>query len=142
MGATTVAGPGAAKYQHGRVLSDTQIDEAAALREKGWSLARIAQRFEARGLKVSQSAIAWQLLRVGADLPAHRRGPIPAPRHCMRSGYPVRHFTPEEDAQLLALEAEGRRNGEIAKALGRRENSIRGRLMTLARRQARAEDVA
>ena len=56
-----------------------------------------------------------------------------------RNGFAVRHFTPEEDDRLLALEAEGKTYTEIGRLMNRKPNSIRGRLMTLARREARAE---
>jgi hypothetical protein len=54
----------------------------------------------------------------------------------------VRRFTAEEDALLLQMEANGARYCEMCRALGRRHNSIIGRLATLARRDARAEDAA
>ncbi len=51
----------------------------------------------------------------------------------------VRRFTVEEDAQLLGLEKAQLKVSEMARLLGRPANSIRGRLMTLARRDAREE---
>ncbi len=57
----------------------------------------------------------------------------------MRNGHPVRRYSAEDDAKLLAMEAEGKRIAEMARALGRQSNSVRARLMTLARHEARAE---
>lgn len=124
-----------------RILSDRQIDEMARLREKGWGDERIADHFTQRGTKVTASCIHWQCLRVGADRPKHLRGrsapPPPAPY--LRNGRPVRPYTPVEDQQLLALEAQGLSESEIGRRCGRKPNSIRGRLMTLARIEARRE---
>lgn len=57
----------------------------------------------------------------------------------VRSGVTVRRFTPEEDALILSRKAEGARNSDIAKELGRKPNSILGRLMTLGIHADRAE---
>ena len=56
-----------------------------------------------------------------------------------RGGHVVRRFTAFEDAEILRLAAEGVSRNRIAKQLGRRHNSIIGRLMTLARHDALAE---
>lgn len=126
-----------------RILSDAQIDEMAELRERGWSIARIARHFTARGTVVSAGSISWQCLRVGADLPAERRkSGYSRSVTIVRGGSPVRSFTEDEDRRLLELEARGASRSEMASALGRRNNSIRGRLYTLARRDARAEEAA
>jgi len=126
-----------------RILSDPQIDEMAELRERGWTLRQIARHFSAKGTPVSEGSIGWQCLRVGADLPPERRRPGAFPA-CLiqRGGKPVRPWTPAEDEQLLALEAQGTSLNAIGRAIGRKQNSVRGRLMTLARHQARAEDAA
>ena len=42
-------------------------------------------------------------------------------------------------AELLTLEAQGINIAEIARRISRKPNSVKGRLMTLARRDARAE---
>lgn len=124
-----------------RILSDAQIDEMAKLRERGWGLTRIAKHFTDAGFPISEGAIGWQCLRVGADAPKRLRGTRPCyyPPY-MRGGHLVRRFTDAEDAQLLALESEGISNSEIGRRLGRPSNSIRARLLTLARADQRAED--
>ena len=61
------------------------------------------------------------------------------PMTVTRGDHIVRRFTSDEDSVLLQLEAEGLRICEMSRALGRPPNSIRGRLMTLARHQARKE---
>lgn len=126
-----------------RILSDEQIDEMAELRERGWSYARIARHFTTRGTPVSVGSVSWQCLRVGADLPAERR--VSAYQRAVtsvRGGKLVRAFTQDEDRRLLELEASGASGAEMARALDRGGNSIRGRLYTLARHEARAEETA
>ena len=63
----------------------------------------------------------------------------PGPAVVHRGDHVVRRFMPDDDARLLALDAEGLGHSAIGRAMGRPANSIRGRLMTLARREARAE---
>lgn len=140
-GVTAQCGPSKGVHAHGRKLSEQQIVVMAELREKGWSLRRIANYFAARGTTISESALGWQCLRVGADLPPKRRGRNFTPKPIVRNGHPVIPFTPEEDEKLLALEATGATHSQIARQLGRRQNSVRGRLMTLARADARREQV-
>ena len=124
-----------------RALTDEQRDLACTLREQGWSCERIAHHFRSRGTRVHRSSIAWLCLIEGADLPIARRKQqcAPPPGIITRRGnHSFRTFTPEEDARLLALEAEGKNYSVIGRALGRKPNSIRGRLATLARRDARS----
>jgi hypothetical protein len=126
---------------HGRILNEAQLDEMAELRERGWTMARIQRHFERKGVAVSRGVIAWQCLRMGADLPPGRRRPsAQRDRHYERRGRVVRPFSPDEDAQLIALEAKGLPLSRIAREIGRANNSIRGRLMVLAMREARAEE--
>lgn len=138
---TARGGPSKPTHAHGRKLSDQQIVKMAELREQGWSLRRIANYFAARGTIISQSALGWQCLRVGADLPPERQGRNFTPKQIVRNGCLVVPFTPEEDNRLLKLEAAGATHSQIGRELGRRQNSIRGRLMTLARADARREQV-
>lgn len=125
-----------------RILSDEQLDTMAELRERGWSFLRISEWFTARGTAISQGSVAWQCLRLGVDSPksaaSNYRGPN-AGRTYQRHGKAVRAFTPDEDARLLALEAQGMPLNQIAVQIGRAGNSVRGRLYTLARYSARAE---
>lgn len=115
-------------------------------------LERIAELTEERGLKPGQIArlvgcsigsVTWAQLRIGADPhPDKPLSPVPTePLTYVRASGPVRRFTKAEDDQLLKLEAEGFGPKQIGNRLDppRRWNSIKGRLMTLARRQAREE---
>jgi hypothetical protein len=118
-------------------LTDAQIDEIAGLREQGWATRALALRF---GVKVS--LIEWHCLRLGADAPkrAYAPRPIPeSPRAYLRGGRLVRLYTQAEDARLLAMAREGRPERQIAQALQRSATLVAGRLMVLARREARAE---
>lgn len=128
-----------------RILSDPQLEEMAALREKGWGIDRIAAHFTAAGTPITGSAICWQCLRLGADAPSRLRRNCPSAmslRPYRRNGRLVRPYSSEEDEVLRMLDRQGARYSEMAQRLGRRENSIRGRLLTLARHEARAEDKA
>ena len=119
-------------------MTTEQANAIAEMREAGLSISRIAQK-----LGMSDGSVAWQCLKFAADPPKlATRVPArtaPGPVVVMRGGHQVRHFTPEDDAQLLALEAERLTISEIARRLGRKPNSIRGRLYTLARHDARRE---
>lgn len=120
----------------GRRFTDEQREQMANRREAGETLETIAQAFGC-----SASNVYWTCLALGADKPNAK--PLPTtvlgPMVVQRKNGVVRRFTAEEHARLLALEAQGKGDTEIGKALGRRANSVRGRLMTLARRDARAE---
>ena len=124
-----------------RILSDEQLTEMAELRERGWGLSRIAEHFTVAGTPVSRSTVNWQCLRLGADAPARLRGKQAAPRRpYWRDGRSCRPWTEAEDRQLLQLEGSGESITEIARRLGRANSSVRGRLLTLARRDARREE--
>ena len=117
-------------------LTDEQKELIADMRERGLSCGVISRR-----LNLSQGAVSWHCLVAGIDSP-RTRSRVPAPvKHdqYMRNGRVVLAFSPDDDAQLLALEAEGKRYGTIAKIMGRRRNSVLGRLATLARHEARRE---
>lgn len=117
--------------------SQETLDEAARLRETGLSLTRIAEQ-----LSMSPGAVYWHCLRLGADAPKAK--PLSAralgPAEMRRGNHVLRRFTAEEDARLLEMEATGARVFEIARALKRKPNSVRGRMMTLARHEARQEE--
>lgn len=126
-----------------RILSDDQVDLACNLREKGMSCQQISNYFAARGVTVSAGSISWQCLKHGADLPLDRRKPQcgAQPGLVYRRGAQfIRTFTASEDAMLIELEGLRLRVCEISKRMGRKPNTIRGRLATLARKQAREED--
>lgn len=117
-------------------LTAEEIERATAMRERGDKVSAIA-----RALKVSAGALRWRFLADGVEAPKltrlrpeeyiHRR-------RYRRGMFDVRAFTPQEDAQLqtLALAHPGK-YALIGRELGRRSNSIRGRLMTLARYEER-----
>ena len=125
-----------------RILSDAQIEQMIALRERGWSPKRIAEHFTAAGTKISIGSVAWQCLRVGADAPPPLRSSYTPPPTYQRNGRIVRAFTPDEDAILREMDWRGASPSDMARRLGRQPNSIRGRLYTIARHEARAEEPA
>lgn len=118
-------------------LTVEQRAEIAHLREeKGWSAARIATK-----LNVSIGSVTWHCLMQGiekAGFPGGiQKGRAPETYNYIRNGHQVRGWTKEDDKQLLKLEREGKNASEISRAIGRRYNSVRGRLATLARREER-----
>jgi hypothetical protein len=118
-----------------RKLSEEAYDAMAEAVERGEPPRRVAERFG-----VSLGTVNWTCLRLGADRPAKHRGKTPRPAGTMRRGnHTVRNFTPDEDEIILSMRASGHRIVEIAQATGRKHNSIVGRLLTLARHEARAE---
>lgn len=119
-----------------RKLTEEQWTDAAIANEGGEPPEQIAAR-----LGVSRSCLNWNMLRLGADPPNAKLLPTraPGPDVVQRCGHQVRHFSAEEDAELLRLSGEGLSVNAIAVRLGRRWNSTRGRLMTLARHDARRE---
>ncbi|MFB0875489.1 MULTISPECIES: hypothetical protein [unclassified Sphingobium] len=124
-------------------LSDEQLDEMARLRERGWGPGRIAEHFTHAGTPISGSSINWQCMRLGADAPARLRGRSSAPRETYwRNGRPCRPWTAEDDAKLIELEQAGVKLHIVAQRLGRANSSVRGRLLTLARRDARREEAS
>jgi DNA-binding NarL/FixJ family response regulator len=107
------------------------------MREQGKTYGQIA-----RAIKCSDSAVSWHCLRLGAESPKSKHqswSGIKGPVLMKRGEFVVRRFTPEDDERLLQLEASGLRICEIARQLKRRHNSVKGRLMTLARRDERRE---
>ena len=122
-------------------LTDEQITQALDWREAGRSVQWIASR-----LKVSRSTVAWHLLKTATDAPQiaagkPRKGPQPGSVTMRHDGIEVRRFTAEEDAAILAMRQQGLGARRIGNALTppRPQGSITYRLLTLARREARAE---
>ncbi|WP_368999728.1 hypothetical protein [Pseudophaeobacter sp. C1-32P7] len=104
------------------------------------SYAAIAER-----LGMSHGAVYWHCLRLGADSPKSQEHAPPVERGPMivcRSGHQVRRFTADEDRKLIEMEAAGLTASEMARRLNRKPNSVTGRLMTLARTEARKEATA
>lgn len=120
----------------GRRLTEADFDRIVSMRERGLSYGLIAEE-----IGCSASAVSWHCLRLGADppKPAPCWEGIRGPAVVQRNGHVVRRFTPDEDARLLELESQGLTPMEMARELGRRPNSVLGRLMTLARREERQD---
>jgi hypothetical protein len=116
------------------LLTPEQWVEVAVAYEAGEKPADLAKRFE-----ISVGALNWNMLREGASRPGAKRLPqiAPGPMIMRRGNHVVRHFSKEEDAQMLELARAGKNTSEIARAIGRCWNSTRGRLMTLARHDDR-----
>jgi DNA-directed RNA polymerase specialized sigma24 family protein len=116
-------------------LTIEQREAIADLRgERGWTIDKIAEH-----LGVSHGAVSYRCLidgieRAGHSFPKPSTGPLVV----TRGAFQVRRFTPDEDDRLIGLEAEGLSHAAIGRRLGRRANSVKGRLATLARRDERA----
>lgn len=118
-------------------ITEDEGEIIAEMRERGRSFDAIAKR-----IGCSFGSVSWYCLKNGIDPPKPRAlRPDAYVKHPVvkRGAHEVRLFTPEEDEQLIALERQGLRKSAIARALKRRPNSVAGRLMTLARREERAE---
>lgn len=116
------------------LLTQEQWREVAIAYEAGEKPKSIVARFE-----ISMGCLNWNMLREGASPPCAKKlqQTAPGPLVVRRGNHLVRHFTPAEDAQMLELAQAGKNTSEIARAVGRRWNSTRGRLMTLARHDDR-----
>ncbi len=117
--------------------TDQQIMRAAELREQGLSFGQIARK-----TGMNEHSVYWHCLKLGAEAPGTQHyieTEIRGPLEMRRGNHVVRRFTPDEDRHLLELEAAGMPISKIAKEMKRKPNSIRGRLATLARREARIE---
>ncbi|MER9421301.1 helix-turn-helix domain-containing protein [Mesorhizobium sp. M0317] len=117
-------------------LNDEQKAQVADLREAGMSYDAIGRRMD-----LSRGAISWYCLLDGIDSPKTARRVLPPLKYqsYVRNGSTVLAFSADEDAQLLALAAEGTSHTEIGKIMRRKPNSVSGRLATLARHDARRE---
>jgi len=115
-------------------LTEAEIAKIGELRYRNWTQSAIAE-----AVGCSQGSVFWCCLKHGFEPRKTRPLPPHTPVQYQRASGPVRQFTPEEDAVLLELEAGGVSRAEIARRLGRRDNTIAGRLMTLARRAERQE---
>lgn len=123
----------------GRKITEEQLEKACELREgKGLSTRQIIIRL---GLGISDGALDWHFLIRGVESPNMIFRPKQIYRDegrvIERSGHKVRRFTREEDAKITAMSKRGCRPCEIARALGRRHNSVMGRLATIARHEER-----
>lgn len=119
-----------------RIFTDQDYATIAEMREKGKSYRQIAAKFGC-----SDKAISWHCLRLCVDPPKPR--PLRLNYHLeqpvmKRGNHIVRAFTPDEDRKIVELDLAGKTTTEIGRALGRKWNSVKGRMMTLARRDERA----
>jgi hypothetical protein len=119
-----------------RPLTPEELDRIATMREAGATNVGIAA-----AIGCSIGSVQWACLRLGAD-PPHPK-PLRLDQHVKcptvkRGNHVVRAFTPDDDARLLDLERQGLGDTAIGRLIGRKPNSVRGRLMTLARRDERA----
>jgi len=109
------------------------------LREKGHSYQFIAGR-----LNIPERSVSYFCLKYGIESPNTKDKILPqtakGPRIYSRKGRIVRRFTQEEDKVLLQMRQEGKSLSEIGRKLGRRHNSIVGRLYTLSRHEDRYEE--
>lgn len=130
------------KVRTDRKFSDETIRQICEMRERGLSSGIIQRKLACQDVQISHGAIHYYCLVNGADLPvAKRKAFNGTPGQIIpRGNHVVRRFTPEEDVQLRALSLQGLTYVEIAKITGRRHNSVRGRLATLARHDARQEE--
>jgi len=115
------------------MIGTETLDTITTMRESGKSFHAIA---EATG--VHRKTCEYHAVKLGAASPftilqTHRRSKY------FRHGQAVRGFTELEDQQITAWALEGVSLSEMGRRLGRRHNSIMGRLRTLARREALAE---
>lgn len=116
-------------------MTPAQCEKIADMRERGKSYRQIGL-----AIGLSPGAVSWHCLRQAIE-PPNPRPPssvIVGPLEVKRGDHVVRRFTPEDDALLLALHNQGFGIRTIGKRMGRRDNSVRGRLMCLARRDERA----
>ena len=113
---------------------DKIVDQIAELRESGKSYAWIGRK-----LGMSNGNVNWICLKYGFEK-ANRRDPLGArgPLRMMRGNHVVRRYTPDEDAKIIEMTLAGDNTTAIARALGRKPQSILARKMTLARIEERA----
>ena len=120
-----------------RRLTPAQHQDIAARVEDGESHASLAKAYGCTRDNISQIC-----LTLGAEAPGTRTPPRPILRSFLRAGVTVHRFSDVEDRKLLFLAAKGLVPAQIGHRLGRHRHSVRGRLKTLARREARAEAAA
>ncbi len=121
-----------------RNLTPEQLDRMVTMREKGYGYAVIAQE-----IGCSVGSISWHCARLGVEHPKSRwplQRAVQKPYSYHRRNGIVRAFSEEEDVELLRLREDGHTLAEICRRLGRRHNSVMGRLHSLARRAAREEN--
>lgn len=119
-----------------KYTTNAQRLRMAEMREDGYTYREIAEE-----IGCSLNTVAMNCIKQGAERPdsnwkSHKE--IKGPAVMRRGNHVVRRYLPEEDVELLRLEAEGLRIAEISRRTGRKVNSIIGRLRTLARKEERS----
>lgn len=122
-------------------MTAEQLNVLVEMASRGKSDAQIGLR-----LGMSPGAISYYRLKEAIERPQDAKRP-PRPLYAQSAPYRrgkhlVRPFTPEDDRALLEWEGQGLRIVEMARRLGRRHNAVKGRLMSLARHDERAERFA
>lgn len=118
------------------IVTPEQIDQMTEYREAGKSTAWIARKL---GLKLN--TVDYHLRRLGVFPPGWTLKSTPVEGGSYwRNGHLVRAFTPEDDALLLSLESQGLGFTAIGKRMGRKPNTIRARLTSLANQAALTEE--
>lgn len=112
-----------------------KLFQIADMVEAGMTRPEIAERMGA-----SIGAVEWQILRLGVTGPRSVKLPQLGGSY-IRRGRVVRRFTPEEDAHLLRLEAEGLTATQIGRQIGRAHHTVMGRLSALARHEQLDEQI-
>lgn len=117
-----------------RKITHEERELIASMREAGSSYREIGDV-----VNMNPNVVSWYCLIDGAEPPKPRAlKQVPSKQISVeRNGHVVRRFTVEEDQRLLELEAKGLSYAAIGRALGRRHNSVCGRLATLARHEER-----
>jgi DNA-binding CsgD family transcriptional regulator len=117
-------------------MTPEQFTMIERMREAGKSYKQIAAR-----IGMSPGAVSWYCLRQAIESPRPGKcwDDIRGPATVARGNHVVRRFTRDEDELIVKMEREGASPSEIARALGRRPNSVTGRLATLARREERGQ---
>lgn len=117
-------------------ITEAQLEDVATYREQGLSCQKISDK-----LGLSRGCIQHHCLRLGIESPKTASKVLPqtcpGPLVVMRNGRPLRHYTVEEDDKLIALDLVGKTYSQISREMGRTPNSVRGRLMILARHEER-----
>lgn len=128
-------------------IPEDLMPELEQRRSQGQSLGQLVRFLGRHGVTISESALSWQLLRNGIDLPKRRHQAArfqPGVTYTRPDGTICRTYTPEEDKIIRHFGAKGWRQSRITRALKRcgyerKPHSVLGRLMTLARHDARTQ---
>lgn len=121
---------------HPSTIPADVLETIATMREAGAVFREIEN---ATG--IPRKTCEYHAVRLGAFCPGKVRV-CPPPAVYSRSGREVRAFTEVEDQQITAWSIEEVTLKEMGRRLGRKHNSVLGRLRTLARREALAEVAA